>query len=254
MVQQTETTILWPYLLAIGFLTIALLALAVWLWILKRQNQLMQIKVNAYEEMRQKCETYKKLAVELKPATDMVNGLRYDLNEAIKTDRPLTQVAKYLQERIGNSSTKTALDRIAFLSSDADLALKNLTLIKQLQQKISAFIDGDLQQQEPPGDQFTQRANRSKFISLAMMAFDVVESIDNPLASTKRQGINVKLMTGELLPEEARLQAEMTNEVLRNQSSPWARALQSALRTGMDLDTDQILLMRGQLFQAYQTV
>lgn len=252
MEQHNDILSLWPYLLIIVVLFVAVLVLAVCLRSMIRQNQKLQKQADDYEKMRQKCETYKTLARDMRPATDIVNGMRRDLVEAVKAESPLSYVADKLLIRIKNSDTTKSLDFISNKAADAELAIRDKIVIKQLQKKIGDLIDGDLQQQEPPGDTAIQRTNRGKFIAMAMMAFDVVESIDNPNASENWQGLNVKLMTGELLPEEVREQAEKTHETLRNQSETWARTLQSALRTGVDLNEDQLLLMRGHLFKGYQ--
>ena len=71
-----------------------------------------------------------------------------------------------------------------------------------------------------------------------MMALDVVDSIDNPNATDDRQGVNVRLLTGKLLPEEAAAEAREVNDVLHDSSYKWARALQTALRYGVDLDAE----------------
>ena len=140
------------------------------------------------------------------------------------------------------------MQRLADRAADTDLIFSYMDRIKSLQRLIHDFFD-DLQQQEPPGDVPAQRRNRTAFVALAMMVLDVVDSIDNPNATDDRQGINVRLLTGKLLPEEAATEAREVNDTLQDSSYKWARALQTALRYGVDLDTEKLLILRGWRFK-----
>lgn len=251
MGQEVIESAVWPYWLLIGVLAISTTVLLVKYWQEKKQIDRLKSKAAEYDKVKEERDKYFGIASKLQPAAQMIIQLRNGIVEAADSSKPLKRTVELLKEVVGNSETKVALDSLADSANDAGLALKNMDNVALLQKEIKAFLDEYLQRQEPPVDIPTQRTNRSRFIALAMMTIDVVESIDNPEASPDRQGLNVGLMRGELLPEDVVSRAEQVDELSRSASSPWARALQSAMRTGIDLDKDQLYLLRGKLFRGY---
>ena len=265
----TETPTVWPLWMAI----VLLLAVVVFLlWRLRsvRSNETSGVTnnnantppvdavsvqlQNACNYYKEEAERYKALLDTFKSAATQYVRMREGLADLTDSDKPFADVVRLLQENSIYPSGMSAEDgemfmqRLADRAADTDLIFSYMDRIKSLQRLIHDFFD-DLQQQEPPGDVPAQRRNRTAFVALAMMVLDVVDSIDNPNATDDRQGINVRLLTGKLLPEEAATEAREVNDTLQDSSYKWARALQTALRYGVDLDTEKLLILRGWRFK-----
>ena len=215
----------------------------------------LQNTCNYYKE---ESERYKALLDTFKSAATQYVKMREGLASLTDSDKPFADVIHLLQKNniypsgINADEGATLLQRLADRAADTDLIFSYMERIKNMQRLIHDFFD-ELQRQEPPGDVPTQRHNRTVFMALAMMSLDVVDSIDNPNATDDRQGINVRLLTGKLLPEEAAAEAREVNDALHDSSYKWARALQAALRYGVDLDTEKLLILRGWRFKGYHS-
>lgn len=213
---------------------------------------------NACNYYKEEAERYKALLDTFKSAATQYVKMREGLSSLTNSDKPFADVVRLLQENNIYPSGMTAeegdtlLRHLADRAADTDLIFSYMDRIKNMQRLVHNFFD-ELQRQEPPGDVPTQRRNRTAFVALSMMALDVIDSIDNPNATDDRQGINVRLLTGKLLPEEAVAEAHEVNDALNDSSYKWARALQTALRYGVDLDTDKLLILRGWRFKGSNT-
>ena len=211
---------------------------------------------NACNYYKEEAERYKALLDTFKSAATQYVKMREGLAGLTDSDKPFADVIRLLQENniypsgMSAEEGETLLQHLANRAADTDLIFSYMERIKNMQRLIRDFFD-DLQRQEPPGDVPTQRRNRTAFVALAMMALDVVDSIDNPNATDDRQGVNVRLLTGKLLPEEAAAEAREVNDVLHDSSYKWARALQTALRYGVDLDAEKLFILRGWRFKGY---
>ena len=215
----------------------------------------LQNTCNYYKE---EAERYKALLDTFKNAATQYVKVREGLASLTDSPKPFADVIRLLKENniypagMRADEGEALLQQLADRAADTDLLFSYMDRIKKMQHLVHDFFD-DLQRQEPPGDVPTQRRNRTAFVALAMMALDVVDSIDNPNATDDRQGINVRLLTGELLPEEAATEAREVNDTLHDSSYKWARALQTALRYGIDLDTEKLLILRGWRFKGHHS-
>ena len=209
---------------------------------------------NACNYYKEEAARYKALLDTFKSAATQYVKMREGMVALADSDKPFADVVRLLQENsiypsgMSTEQGEALLQHLANRAADTDLIFSYMDRIKSMQRLVYDFFD-DLQRQEPPGDVPTQRRNRSAFVALAMMALDVVDSIDNPNATDDRQGINVRLLTGKLLPEEAAGEAREVNDAVSDSSYKWARALQTALRYGVDLDAERIFILRGWRFK-----
>ena len=267
--QVADTSTVWPLWMAIVLL---LAIVAFLLWRLrsdrsgrnKADSSAAATHLPASSELQNSCnyykeesERYRALLDTFKSAATQYVKMREGLVTLTDSPKPFADIVRLLKENsiypsgMSTEEGEAMLQHLADRAADTDLIFSYMDRIKKMQHLVHDFFD-NLQRQEPPGDVPTQRHNRTAFVALAMMALDVIDSIDNPNATDDRQGINVRLLTGELLPEEAAAEARQVNDVLHDSSYKWARALQTALRHGVDLDTEILLILRGWRFKGYQ--
>ena len=249
---MTDSIPMWLFLC----ITIVLIvALAVMLWKNAQLNR--QLNDTPASPTDDEIRRYRQQINTYKPAAAQYAHLKEGLSGAVGSSNPLLAIIRLLKEQriypqgMTDEDSEALLERLTYKITDADLAFHNLELIKALQDRIQAFVD-NLEAQEPEGNADVLRQRCSEFIALAMMTIDVVDSIDNPNASTDRQGLNVDLMTGKLSGEEVVERAREVITEVEDSSYKWARALQIAIRQGMDLDNEHLYLMQGWRFSGHQ--
>ncbi len=104
---------------------------------------------------------------------------------------------------------------------------KEFTKLRLLQERIKMFYD-QLEDKNATTDSKFERNIRTKFLELAMVAIDVIESIKNPNFIRSRQGLNLDYLCGYKTFEEI-LKESKSITTIDDETNLWAQRLQAAL-------------------------
>lgn len=229
--QIIETTPVWPFLLVIIILAIALAWFAWRYWILRQETPLPKEKEPIgnvkIQKLKDQLKEYETVFNKLNPIVERFVTLRDGMKniaekqsaqEKIESLHYLMETVKLWDKELSDKDGKELLNSIFDISEELTSAEDTIDCLhKQIQRFYGQLRIVDL-------DEFTERQIRSDFLELSMMMMDVLESINNPNYIEAHQGVNVKLLKEQISFNEA---VSMTSPVtyLDIETSPWAQKL-----------------------------
>jgi len=212
--QSVETISVWPFVVVIIILIIAL----VWLAWQYRKVTRSEIKQKTKElkggdkiaklkaQLKENEKTFDKLIPVVERFATLRDGMavvaeKPTAKERLEALHNLLEKAKVWDKNITDNQGLTLLGKVLneaeSLTEDAE---QFMPVVMLLQRKIQQFY-GHLRIVDL--DEVSERQIRTDFLALSMMMIDVMESISNPNYIEALQGINLKLLKEEITLEEA---------------------------------------------------
>lgn len=256
-----DSTPIWPFVCVIFIMIVALAWLAWKYWKLTKccssQKEEKPTENNAQvKNLRKQLEENEKSFNKLIPIVERYVALRDGMikiaeklssKEKLESLKALLIKAKLWDKTLLDEDGERLIEdifRVADEFATAESTIKSVQ--KRIQQFYGLLRTIDL-------DEASERQIRSDFLELSMLMIDVLESINNPNYNEGTQGVNVKLLKGEISLDDA---IAMTSPVtfLDIETSPWAQKLYKsiekwAVNGQQEMVEPRHYLLNGQRFE-----